>query len=104
MKRENCIQHEAVTKAKQMLKEIKTDISYQKFTLTGVEAKDRAKIAHLVKRHLTYLNYYIDLQLKKNETYADGFCIPLFTRELKFVEELYKLDSFISENYQKLEV
>jgi len=100
----NCIQHKSVEKAQQMLKEIKTGISYQKFTLTGVEARDRSKIMFCIKRHLNYLKYDIDIQILKNEAYADGFCIPRFIKEMKLVEELYKLDSFISENYPKLEV
>lgn len=110
MSHKNCIQHEAVEKAKQMIKKIETqfgefnEIFYESLTLTGVEAIDSAKIMYDIRIILNYLKYDIELQLLKNEDYVDGFCVTRFTKELKLVEELYKVDFFIRENYQKLEV
>jgi len=115
----NCIQHEAVAKAKRMLTKIEKQFGgfngmfYGNIKLTGVDEIDNKEIKHYVERHLKSLKNNIEKQLKQNESfidgkeneeYVEGFYIPPFTEELKLVEALYEVGSYIRHNYPELEV
>jgi hypothetical protein len=115
----NCIQHAAVAKAKRMLIKIQKQyggfqgIFYGNMTLTGVDEIDNKAVKHYIERHLTSLKSNIEKQLKQNEyfidgkeneDYVEGFYIPPFTEELKLVEALYEVGSYIRHNYPELEI
>lgn len=115
----NCIQHEAVAKAKRMLTKILKQFGgFNGFfncniKLTGVDEIDNKEIKHYVERHLKSLKNNIEVQLKQNEyfldgkineDYVEGFYIHPFSEELKLVEALYEVGSYIRHNYPELEV
>jgi len=115
----NCIQHDAVAKAKRMLKKIEKQfggfngIFYGTYQLTGVDEIDNKTVKWSVETHLKYLKNNIEKQLKQNEyfidgkineDYEEGFYIPQFSEELKLVEALSEVGSYIRHNYPELEV
>lgn len=115
----NCIQHEAVRKAKRMLSKIEKQFGgfYGLFhchiSLTGVSDIDAKCIKYQIKNHLDSLKKKIEKQLLQNEIYIngeinkdyeDGFYIPPFAEELKLIESLNEVSSYIRNNYPNLKV
>ncbi len=115
----NCIQHECVEKAKRMLNKIEKKfggfqgIFYCHISLTGVSDIDAKEIKYQIKNHLESLKKKIEKQLFQNEIYVngeinedyeDGFYIPPFVEELKLIESLNEVSSFIRNKYPELKV
>lgn len=115
----NCIQHEGVEKAKRMLNKIEKQfggfngIFYCHISLTGVSDIDAKEIKYQIKNHLESLKKKIEKQLFQNEIYVngeinedyeEGFYIPPFAEELKLIESLNEVSSFIRNKYPKLKV
>jgi len=115
----NCIQHEAVSKTKRMLKKIEKQFGgfqgtfYCNIQLTGVDEIDNREVKSYIENHLNDLKRKIEKQLLQNEKfvngevnedYEEGYYIPPFTEELKIIEKLNEVGSFIWHNYPELEV
>lgn len=115
----NCIHHEAVAKTKRMLLKIEKEfggfqgIFYGNIKLTGVDDIDNKEVKSYVERHLRSLRNNIEKQLRQNEYFIDGkvnedydegFYIPPFSEELKLVEALDQVGSYIRHNYPELEI
>lgn len=115
----NCIKSEAVEKAKRMLSKIQKQFGgfqgtfHCSITLTGVNEIDRKEIKHYIENHLKNLKRKIEKQLLQNEKlvngewneeYEEGFYMPPFFEELKIVEALNQVHSYIWSNYPDIEV
>lgn len=115
----NCIQHEAVAKVKRMLNKIDKQfggfhgIFFCHITLTGVESIDNKEINYRIKSQLESLKKKIEKQLFQNEIYVngeinedyeEGFYIPPFSEELKLIESLNEVSSYIRNKYPELKV
>lgn len=113
-----CIKHPEVKKAKRMLNKIVTQFGgfqgtfYCDIQLTGVNDIDRNNIKHYVERHLNQLKNIIEKQLLQNKKlvngdwnadYEEGFYTPPFSEELKIVELLNEVHSYIWNNYPILQ-
>jgi hypothetical protein len=115
----NCIRHEAVSKTKRMLNKIDKQFGgFQRtfwcdIKLTGVDDIDQKEVKRYIENHLKDLKRKIEKQLLRNEyfvngevneDYEEGYYIPPFSEELKIIEALNKVGSFIRHEYPKLEV
>ena len=115
----NCIRHEAVAKIKRMLNKIEKQFGgfqgtfYCNIQLTGVDEIDNREVKSYIENHLKDLKRKIEKQLLKNEKfvngevnedYEDGYYIPPFSEELKIVEALNQVGSYIRHNYPELEI
>ena len=115
----NCIKHEAVAKVKRMLNKIDKQfggfqgIFFCHITLTGVESIDNKEINYRIKSQLESLKKKIEKQLFQNEIYVngeinedyeEGFYIPPFSEELKLIESLNEVSSYIRNEYPELKV
>lgn len=115
----NYIQHEAVGKVKRMLKKIEKQFGgfqgtfYCNIQLTGVDEIDNREVKSYIENHLRDLKRKIEKQLfqnekfvngEVNEDYEEGYYIPPFSEELKIIEALNEVGSFIRHNYPELEV
>jgi hypothetical protein len=115
----NCIQHEAVGKVKRMLNKIEKQFGgfqgtfYCNIQLTGVDEIDNREVKSYIENHLRDLKRKIEKQLLQNEKYVngevnedyeEGYYIPPFSEELKIIQELNKVGSFIRHEYPELEV
>ena len=116
---ENCIKHEGVEKAKRMLNKIEKQFGgfqglfHCHISLTGVSDIDAKDLKYQIKNHLESLKKKIEKQLLQNEIYIngeinedyeEGFYIPPFVEELKLIESLNEVSSYIRYNYPKLKV
>ena len=115
----NCIQHEAVAKAKRMFNKIEKQfggfqgIFYCHIQLTGVDDIDNKEVKLHIEKHLRELKAKIEKQLLRNDKFVNGevnpdyedeFYIPPFSEELKVVEALDEVGSYIRHNYPELEI
>lgn len=115
----NCIQHEAVAKVKRMLNKIEKQfggfqgIFYGNIKLTGVDEIDNREVKSYIEKHLRSLKSNIEKQLLRNEKFVNGevnqdyedeFYIPPLSEELKLVEALNEVGSYIRHNYPELEI
>jgi hypothetical protein len=115
----NCIKHEGVEKAKRMLNKIEKQFGgfqglfHCHISLTGVSDIDAKDLKYQIKNHLESLKKKIEKQLFQNEIYIngeinedyeEGFYIPPFSEELKLIESLNEVSSYIRYNYPKLKV
>ncbi len=115
----NCIRHEEVQKTKRMLNKIEKQFGgfqrtfYCNIQLTGVYDIDNREVKHYITNHLTDLKTKIEIQLLQNEKYVngevnedyeEGFYLPPLSEELKIVEALNQVSSYIRSNYPELEV
>lgn len=115
----NCIQHEAVAKTKRMLNKIEKQFGgfqgtfYCNIQLTGVSDIDNREVQSYIENHLRDLKRKIEKQLLQNqkfvngevnEDYEEGFYIPPFSEELKIVEALNQVVSYIRHNYPELKI
>jgi hypothetical protein len=115
----NCIQHEAVAKTKRLLNKIEKQFGgfqgtfYCNIQLTGVYEIDNREVKLYIEHHLRDLKRKIEKQLlqneyfvngKVNEDYEEGYYIPPISEELKIIEALNEVVSFIRDNYPELEV
>jgi len=115
----NCIRHEAVAKAKRMFNKIEKQFGrfqgrfYCDIQFTGVDDIDNRNVKYYIERHLRDLKREIEKQLLQNEqfvngqvneNYEEGFYIPPFAEEMKIIEALNEVGSYIRHNYHELEV
>ena len=115
----NCIQHEAVAKAKRMLNKIEKQyggfngIFYCHIALTGVDDIDNKAIEYYIKNSIESLKKKIDKQIFQNQMYINGqineeyeagFYIPPFVEEIKLIESLTEVSTYIRHNYPELEI
>jgi hypothetical protein len=115
----NCIQHEAVAKAKRMLNKIEKQFGgfqglfHCHISLTGVSDIDAKEMKYQIKNHLESLKKKIEKQLFQNEIYIngeinedyeEGFYISPFSEELKLIESLNEVSTYIRNKYQGLKV
>lgn len=115
----NCIQHEAVEKAKRMFNKIEKQFGgfqgtfYCHIQLTGVYEIDNREVKAYIENHLRDLKRKIEKQLLQNEKYVngevnehyeEGYSIPPFSEELKIIEALNEISLFIRHNYPEIEV
>jgi len=115
----NCIQHEAVAKVKRMLNKIEKQfggfqgIFYGNIKLTGVDEIDNREVKSYIEKHLRSLKNNIEKQLLRNEKFVNGevnqdyedeFYISPLSEELKLVEALDEVGSYIRHNYPELEI
>ena len=114
-----CIRHEAVAKVKRMLNKIERQFGgfqgkfYCNIQLTGVDEIDKREVKSYIETHLRNLKRKIEKQLLQNEKYVngevnedyeEGYYIPPFSEELKIIEALNNVSSFIWHEYPELEV
>lgn len=81
---------------------------YCNIQLTGVSDIDNREVQSYIENHLRDLKRKIEKQLLQNqkfvngevnEDYEEGFYIPPFSEELKIVEALNQVVSYIRHNY-----
>lgn len=113
-----CFKHKEVQKVKRMLNVIEKQFGgfqatfFISIELTGINDIDRREIKHLIENHLNSLKKKIEKQLLRNEKlvngnwnedYEEGFYTQPLSEELKIVELLNEIHSYIWNNYPVLE-
>lgn len=113
-----CFKHKEVQKVKRMLNKIDKEFGgfqgtfYCSIELTGINDIDRFEIKHRIENHLKELKKKIEKQLFRNEKlvkgewneeYEEGFYTPPLSEELKIIELLNEIHSYIWYNYPVLE-
>ena len=113
----HCRKHEVVEKVKRMLNKIEKQFGgfqgtfYCNIQLTGVYKLDRREVRMYIENHLKDLQRKIEKQILQNqklingewnESYEEGYYMPPLAEEMKIVEALNEVHSYIS-NYPEIE-